>query len=256
MNQMVLNPNQIGAREKQVLAGLFLSKFDDQALSALGFASFTEAFNALGYGLGGRPASIKNYRDEFDPMFPNSRQGWRNRKRREYCMKLEREYRELPVEEFAKLVASFVGAPEPSVQSEQNNTDDQSPTSFAKRLITGKAAEQYFQANHSALPEFADCELEDTTNQGCGYDFRLWPSNGTSFKAVEVKGMVEQNGSLSLTDKEHCSAATLKERFFLFVVKNFREKPFHEVHANPLAGSLTFIRRERVVIQVSWSAAA
>ncbi len=253
---MLLNPNQIGTREKQVLSGLFLSKFDDQALAALGFNSFTEAFNALGYGLGGRPASIKNYRDEFDPLFPNLRHGWRNRKRREYCMKLEREYRELSLEEFARLVSSFVGTADSIGRSQQEDQEDLSPSSFAKRLITGKAAEQYFQTVHPTLGEFADCELEDTTNHGCGYDFRMWPSNGKNFKAVEVKGMVEQNGWLSLTDKEHDSAAALGDRFFLFVVKNFREKPFHEMHSNPLSGPLTFTRRERVVVQVSWSAAA
>lgn len=253
---MVLNPNQIGTREKQVLAGLFLSKFDDQALAALGFSSFTEAFNALGYGLGGRPASIKNYRDEFDPLFPNARHGWRHRKRREYCMDLEREYRELPLEEFARLVASFVGAAESPAQDQQEDQEDLSPTSFAKRLITGKAAEQYFQKVHPTLCEFADCELEDTTSQGCGYDFRLWPSKGKNFMAVEVKGMIERSGGLSLTDKEHDSAAVLGDRFFLFVVKNFREKPFHEMHPNPLAGPLTFTRKERIVVQVSWTAAA
>lgn len=252
---MILNPDQIGSRERQVLAGLFLSKFDDKALKSLGFENFTEAFNALGYGLGGRPASIKNYRDEFDPLFPNARQGWWKRRRRDYCMRLESEYRKLTLEDFAKLVASFVGA-EPATGESPHHHDDLEPTSFAKRLITGRAAERYFQAIHSSIDEFENHEIEDTTNQGCGYDFRLWPKTGKRFKAVEVKGMVEQNGWLSITDKEHDSASRLEDRFFLFVVKNFREKPFHEMHANPLAGPLSFSRRERTVVQISWAAAA
>jgi len=253
---MLLNPAQIGIREKQVLAGLFLSKFDQSGLDALGFDSFTEAFNALGYGLAGRPASIKNYRDEFDPLFPNPRQGWRNRKRREYCMKLEEDYRELSLEKFAELVAGFVGATKPAVQPNQPVVDDLSPTSFAKRLITGRAAEQYFQAVRPMIQEFENYEVEDTTAQGCGYDFRLWPRVGEQFKAVEVKGMVEQSGSLLLTEKEYESAGVLEKRFYLFVVKNFREKPFHEIHANPLNGPLSFTRKERIVVQVSWSATA
>lgn len=253
---MILNPNQIASREKQVLAGLFLSKFDQKALASLGFDNFTEAFNALGYGLGGRPASIKNYRDEFDPIFPNARNGWRNRKRRDYCMKIEEDYRDLALVDFAKLVASFVGTPEPDTSSNERNEESLTPTSFAKRLITGRAAEQYFQAIHSKLLEFEDCELEDTTSHGCGYDFRLWPKTGEPFKAVEVKGLADQSGWLSLTDKEHETAIKLKDRFFLFVVKNFREKPFHEVHADPISGPLTFERKERLVPQVSWAAAA
>lgn len=253
---MLLNPAQIGSREKQILAGLFLSKFDADGLKALGFDSFTEAFNALGYGLGGSPASIKNYRDEFDPLFPNPRHGWRNRARREYCVRLEREYRKLSLEGFVKLVSGFVGNPEPSAQTAVDNFDDPASSSFAKRLITGRAAEQYFQAVRSGIREFENCEVEDTTAQGCGYDFRLWPRRGEKFKAVEVKGMVEQKGSLSLTAKEYECAAALEGRYYLFVAKNFREKPFHEIHSNPLAGPLNFERRERIVVQVSWSAAA
>lgn len=253
---MILNPNQIGSREKQVLAGLFLSKFDQTALTSLGFDNFTEAFNALGYGLGGRPASIKNYRDEFDPIFPNARIGWRNRKRRDYCMKIEEQYRDLSLDDFAKLVASFVGTSDSDIASSQSSVEEPRPTSFAKRLITGRAAEQYFQAIHSTLMEFENCELEDTTTHGCGYDFRLWPKTGDKFKAVEVKGMVDQKGWLSLTDKEHETAVELKDRFFLFVVKNFREKPFHEMHADPVAGPLPFERKERLVPQVTWAAAA
>lgn len=254
MTEMILNPAQIDPRTRQILAGLFLSKFDAQGLDKLGFDGFTEAFNALGYGLGGRPASIKNYRDEFDPLFPNPRQGWRHRKRRDYCMKIEAAYRSLQMSEFAALVSGFVGtAP---VDAAKKEADETSTSTFAKRLITGKAAEKYFESACPKVPEFAGHEVEDTTGHGCGYDFRLWPKLGRQFKAVEVKGMAESSGWVSLTDKEYDAAQSLKERFFLFVVKNFHEKPFHEIHGNPISGPLKFTRQERRVIQVSWSAAA
>jgi hypothetical protein len=251
---MLLIPSKIDVREKQILAGLFLSKFDAEGLRALGFDSFTEAFNALGYGLGGRPASIKNYRDEFDPLFPNSRQGWRNRKRRGYCVEIEERYRSLGLGDFAALVAGFVGEAPQTVSPNEFGNDQSS--SFAKRLITGRAAEMYFQSNWSTIPEFAEYSVEDTTAQGCGYDFRLWPKEGNAFKAVEVKGMAEESGRISLTEKEYAVAEDLACRFVLFVVKNFREKPFHELHRNPLAGPLNFKRVERVVVQISWSAVA
>jgi hypothetical protein len=254
---MTLNPAHIDSRDRQVLAGLFLSKFDEAGVKALGFETFTEAFNALGYGLGGRPASIKNYRDEFDPLFPNKRQGWRNRKRRDYCLRIEQAYRDLGFDDFAELIGNLANTAKSEAASDVSDELKKSEQlSFAKRLITGKAAEQYFMNCFDTLPEFAGCELEDTTNMGCGYDFRLWPSQGSEFKAIEVKGMAERTGGLSLTDKEYRSAAALTNRFFLVVVRNFREIPFHTVHANPLAGPLNFIRRERVVVDVSWTAAA
>jgi len=73
------NQNTLHNRDKQIICGLFLSKFDKSAIKKLGFESFTEAFNTLGYSLGARPASIKNYRDELDPYFPNDRRGWHKR---------------------------------------------------------------------------------------------------------------------------------------------------------------------------------
>ncbi len=106
---MVLNPQRIPAREKLILSGLFLAKFDMAGLQILGFESFTEAFNVIGYGLGARPASIKNYRDEFDPVFPNQRMGWRTRPMRQYCAEVLAQYNELSMTSFADLVRSFVG---------------------------------------------------------------------------------------------------------------------------------------------------
>jgi hypothetical protein len=58
-------------RDKSIVTGLYLSKFDKDGLRELGFNTFQEAFNILGFSLESNPSSIKNYRDEFDPLFPN-----------------------------------------------------------------------------------------------------------------------------------------------------------------------------------------
>ena len=125
---------------------------------------------------------------------------------------------------------------------------------FAKRLITGVAAEQYFVSVQPSLPEFNGFVLENTTQLGCGYDFRLGTGEREDFLAVEVKGLRERTGSLSMTPKEHAVAMALRDRFFLFVVKNFHESPFHEIYQDPLSGALQFRKSERVIIQVSWVA--
>jgi hypothetical protein len=216
-------PKTASAREKVILAGLFLSKYDSAGLQKLGFENFTEAFNVIGYALGARPASIKNYRD-YD------------------------------IEALAALIRSFarIEAKRPGQFDSEAESDDDS--SFAKRLITGLAAERYFQAVQPMIPEFAQWTLEDTTRLGCGYDFRLRHESEKDYLAVEVKGLRELAGSLSLTEKEHEAACALSGRFFLFVVKNFRETPVHEIYPNPLASSLRFKKRERVVVHVSWLA--
>lgn len=250
---MLLNPQRIGTREKLILAGLYLSKYDSVGLKKLGFESFIEAFNVIGYALGGKPASIKNYRDEFDPLFPNRRKGWHKRPAREYCLKVFKEYKDMDLETFTGLIKSFVGYDENAwSEMEANERKGDSGSFFAKRLITGLAAEQYFEAVQSRLSEFKGYAFENTTRLGCGYDFRLRNKTDENFLAVEVKGLKERRGGLSLTPKEHEVAGALTDRFYLFVVKNFQESPFHEIYQNPLSGALRFAKKERVVVHVSW----
>lgn len=239
--------------DKPILAGLYLSKFNLIALNELGFENFAEAFNVLGYAVGSPPASIKNYRDEFDPLFPNSRKGWHKRPMRDNCLRVLEEFNKLDLELFTNLIKSLAGYDEnlwsevePQVAREEGDSN------FAKRLITGLAAEEYFEMIHRDLPVFEGHIAENTTRLGCGYDFRLHTGASEDFIAVEVKGLRGRSGSLSLTPKEHAVAAFLKDRFLLFVVKNFRESPYHEIFPNPLAGDLEFRRSERTIVQVSW----
>jgi hypothetical protein len=250
---MLLDPQRIPIRERLILTGLFLSKYDAAGVRKLGFKSFLEAFNVIGYAMGEKPASIKNYRDEFDPLFPNKRRGWHKRPTRQYCLKVFDEYKTLDMETFAALVRSFAGYDENAwseLQTESKKPDGESQ--FAKRLVTGLAAERYFESVRCSLPAFKDCSIENTTRLGCGYDFRLCPGAKGDFLAVEVKGLEDRRGSISLTPKEYEVALTLASRFFLFIVKNFREAPFHEIYQNPLATALKFNKKERVIVQVSW----
>ena len=250
---MILNPDRIANRTKLILAGLYLAKYDSVGLKRLGFHSFAEAFNVIGYALGSKPASIKNYRDEFDPLFPNQRQGWHKRPIRDYCLKVYEECKSLDFELFNGLIESFVGYDE-NIQSEVQTTGEraESASGFAKRLITGLAAERYFESVQPSLPEFQGLESENTTHLGCGYDFRLHTARGNKFLAVEVKGLRGLTGGVSLTPREYEAATAMRDRFYLFVVKNFQNFPIHEIYPDPLSGQLEFTRSERKVLQVSW----
>ena len=246
--------NEAAIREKQIVAGLFLSKFDKAGLETLGFSGFTEAFNAIGFALGAKPASIKNYRDEFDPVFSSRRKGWHKRPLRAYCKAVGERYKHLSLSEFSTLVKSLTySAGALDILGEKADDTTTSESSFAKRLITGLAAENYFESVHPSLPTLQDYKLENVSRMGCGFDFKLSRNAKPDFLAVEVKGLNESRGTLSLTEKEHRVAGLLKERFFLFVVRNFRESPFHDIYSNPLNSKLVFARQEKRVVQVSWS---
>jgi len=247
---------QLSLRDKMVLSGLYLSKFDLSGIKKLGFDGFTEAFNVIGLALGARPASIKNYRDEFDPLFANPRKGWHGRPTRSYCLALLDAYSGLDFTSFTALIQSFFQSEEQSngdYASSENDERSLENRSFAQRLITGIAAERYFEAVYETVPEFAGRKLRNTTQSGCGYDFKLIAEESDrEYLAIEVKGLAAMNGNLSLTSKEFEAASVLADRFYLFVVKNFREKPIHSLYNNPIASALTFKRMERVVVHTSW----
>jgi hypothetical protein len=208
---MELNSQRIATREKLILVGLYLSKYDSFGLKRLGFDTFTEAFNVFGYAMGSKAASIKNYRDEFDPLFPNRRKGSHKRKTRDYCLRVSEEYENLDLESFTGLVESFVGYDENALSEFQRKKKPSRESNFAQRLITGLAAERYFESVRSGLSQFKGYAARNTTSLGCGYDFRMEAEAGTSSRggqglerctrnfvadAEGARGRDDPNGSL------------------------------------------------------------
>lgn len=242
---------KLSSREKAIICGLFLSKFDTLGLKKLGFSTFKEAFNVLGLAISSKPASIKNYRDELDPLFPNTRAGWHKRKMREHCEKIYETYAKYDLDEMAALVSKISDCQLSLELSEDTSVDSDS---FAKRLATGRAAENFFIANYREESEFRSLLAIDVTQTGCGYDFKLHNKSDESFTAVEVKGLQTQRGGVNLTSKEYDTANTLGSAYYLYVVKNFEENPYAVKYCDPLRSELGFKRQERQIIQISWAA--
>ena len=228
------------ARESQILCGLFLSKYNEQALAALDFESFAEAYNVLGSALSGSPATIKNYRDELDPYFPNRRRGWHKRPLRAHCKAVLKEYGAMSLAELAAIVKTLFDPVADLFEEDlaREDEEDIDQSSFAKRLITGRAAKGFFRTNYDRHEEWRGGILVDTTSTGCGFDFRINFADSSAFYAVEVKGMFDSRGSIMLTEKEHRRADQLHDHFFLYVVRNFRETPFASVWRDPLNADL------------------
>jgi len=254
---MRVQAENISHRDRQIICGLFLSKYDQAALDYLGFQSFTEAFNTLGLSLQAKPASIKNYRDELDPFFPNTRKGWHQRPLRDHCKRIKDLYKRFSLSDLGDLIKGFLYPNQelvqlPEISKVLKKYDEGADSSFAKRLITGRAAEEYFRSNYLQMPEFDSCQLTDTTQWGCGFDFKMTTTKSDSFSAVEVKGMRNRCGQVQMTDLEYAMADELADKFYLVLVRNFVEVPFHSVIRNPLRSDLDFARIERKEIRISW----
>jgi len=235
-------------RDKAVIVGIYLSKFDKMALNEFDFSGFGQAYNVLGYSIGIIPKSIQNYRDEFDPIFPNSRKGWRNRNLRDYCSHILEKVNDLSFDEFTWIIRCFIDN-----QFVYNELELQTTKEIfsAQRLITGKAAEEYFAMKYQDIDIFRSFELKNTTNYGCGYDFRL--TNREDYFCIEVKGLNEISGNILMTEKEHDVAEKIGDRYCLFLVKNFKKTPEHQLIFNPVRSeSISLVRQERIIKQISY----
>ena len=244
-------------RERLMLAGLFLSKFSKEGLRRLGFETFAEAYNAMGYALGGKPSSIKNYMQEFDPFFPNGRKGWHGREMRAHCRQAFEQFGNLLLPQFARLLKPLLFPdhellPEELEELEQLREEELENESFSKRLITGVAAEGFFESSFPRIAEFADHSLRNVTRFGCGFDFRVQPALASPFLAVEVKGIAGSEGVVMMTCKEYRVAELLGDRYYLGVVRNFIEKPVLSLYRNPLKQGFQFTPRERTQTTVTW----
>lgn len=172
---------------------------------------------------------------------------------RVYCRAVYDEFGALQIDAFSRLLKTIIYKDSNlDLLMEDVAKTEGEDSSFAKRLITGQAAEHYFTQKYKEVDLFKAFELEDKTKSGCGFDFRLVSSG--RFYAVEVKGMNEQSGNISMTNKEHSVASVLRDQYVLFVVKNFRENPFHQLFRDSLNSGLTFEKTEQKVVQISWGA--
>lgn len=247
-----MSRKKIDNREKLILTGLYLSKFDRKGLERLGFSSFTEAFNVLGYALNGRPMNIKNYRDEFDPYFENNRKGRRHREVRNYCKDFMDYTKDFDFEYFSELISSYL-VKDFKVQKEVDKIlKIDREKSFINRISTGLAAENYFIANYQNQDVFKSFYMSDTRNLGCGFDFKL--DYESDFYCVEVKGLNAKSGNFLMTQKEFDVAESLNDKYCLYIVKDFCESPFEALYFNPLK-KFNLKKIEKEIIQISYQGA-
>ena len=128
------DPNQ-----KEMLAGLFLSKFNTEerkaGLERLGYDTFQDAYKGLAELVGGNPLSVRNYRDEFDPVFPNGRTGYNMRKMHPTRQAMLDAYGSMDLETMAELLEEqFLGT-----EKFVNALDDALNTSSSGEEVAKKA---------------------------------------------------------------------------------------------------------------------
>ncbi|MCL2235162.1 MAG: hypothetical protein FWB98_01830 [Defluviitaleaceae bacterium] len=101
-----------GCKLKVIGMCVFFSKFDMQAVEALGYTTRTEAMRAISAKLGNANQYLKRRRDEFDVFMDNDRKGQRNRKPTRAVKDFHEELKDLAFEEFREKIKGIIDASE------------------------------------------------------------------------------------------------------------------------------------------------
>ena len=249
-------------KESHILAlivAYYLSKFDEKAYSHLAFGNTTETHDKVGQILGVKGNSVKNMRDEFDPLHDNPRMGWHQRPLRPSREKVVQSFQDLNEEEMFDVVTEILGNPE-FINSDElvdivepilrRAPAKRRKTTFIPRGPTGRKAEEYFIQYHflNGLPIIG--ELIDRREDGCGYDFEICGDNHSVI--VEVKGLSLEQGGISFTSKEWRVAEENGERFYVALVSNIDADPRIDFYLNPFK---TMAAKKHVftTVQVRWN---
>lgn len=103
------------------------------------------------------------------------------------------------------------------------------PAAAAERMLTGRLAEEFVLANAKRILGIASDALVDCRDAMRGFDFE---AGGL---AIEVKGLQALRGNLLFTDREWSEARARRERYWLAVVGDVRNKPTARVLRDPAA---------------------
>lgn len=235
----------------------YLSRFNNEALINLNYKTWSNAFEDISKKLNVKRLSVRNWRDEFDPIFQH-RKGWYQRPMSPSRVKIVQALEDLNEVQVRGIVKDILSGkikeePEEEVQLLSLITEDtkgKSQNKFILRVPTGKAAEDYFiqYYNKTSIPRKG--ALIDCRDLGCGYDFRIESNNLEAY--VEVKGLADISGGILFTDKEWQVARDKGDDFFLCIVKNVNENPEINFIQNP-ASKIKPKKNIYTTIQINWS---
>jgi hypothetical protein len=239
-----------------MVVAYYLSKYNESAYRALNHGTKSKTHEAIGYALGVNKNTVKNMRDEFDPLHENRRVGWHQRELRPSRKRIVELYQNLQEEELRDVVLAILENAgtfgcDTSIDLIDESDEVNSDPMFILRGITGKRAEEifmeFFKAN--SIPLRGD--IIDKRDYGCGYDFEII---GTSRAYIEVKGLDGNSGGISFTSKEWDVAQNENENYFLAIVKNVSTTPSVEIIQNP-ARVLKPKKYIFTTVQIRWNLA-
>jgi hypothetical protein len=240
-----------------LIVAYYLSRFDNEAYSALGFPGRqkTKAHQRLGEALSVNNNSLKNRRDDFDPLHGH-RAGWYQYKLSEKMRNVVESFQDLDFSEMTDIVTEIISNKDmandigSAVADIDKSDKAKKKAAFVPRGITGENAELYFKEWHSLNQMPMEGQLHDRRHDGCGYDFLV--ENGPHQAFIEVKGLDQAEGGVSFTSKEWSVAEKECGNYYLVFVSNLSSDPLITIIPDPFH-KLSASKYIYQPIQIKWN---
>lgn len=235
-----------------LIVGYAMSRLDHAYLEARHVKSWKEAFAQAGKLLKVAPASLKNLRDEFDPVHGNARRGWKGRPMRPNRQRVMGELCDVSDAALLEMTDAILRHDVDAVQDvvAPLSKPGERTHNVAERLRTGRLAEAFFRDNSQMIAGIDAISLLDHRELFRGYDFGV---RDRSAIAIEVKGIKLLRGGIAFTDREWTEAAARRNNYWLVVVGNVESKPVARLVVNP-AAVLQVKCKYQTTIAASWQA--
>lgn len=233
-----------------IVIGYAMSRLDRGYLSAMKCRTWNQAFDRAAQSLGVPSASIKNLRDEFDPVHGNSRRGWRGRGMYASRQRVMGELCTVSDAALLELVERILRAEPDAIENAVVPLSQPSPrmANVAERLLTGRRAEEYFQQHSKRIVDVRASDLIDCRNNACGFDFGV---RGSPAPVFEIKGLKGRDGDVLFTDREWTEANSRRVEYWLVVIANLEHEPRTLVVRDP-ASSLSVKCQYQTSVVASW----
>lgn len=249
---MATSPRKPLLETSALIVGYAMSRLDRAYLNARGIQSWKAAFADAGRRLNVRPASIKNLRDEFDPVHGNARRGWKDRPMRPNRQRVMGELCDVSDAALLEMIDGVLSHDPKALRDVVTPLSQpvERMHNVAERLRTGRIAEEFFLANSEAIANVTPSVILDHRALARGYDFGVRHRDGI---AIEVKGLKQRRGGIAFTDREWSEAGARRADYWLVVVGNIEENPIARLIPDPSAAFKAECKYQ-TTIAASWRA--
>lgn len=243
--------------ELALIVAFYISKYDKNGLKNLGYVTFNDAYRDIERKIGVKATSIKNRRDEFDPIHDNERVGWYQRPMSPSRVRIVDQFSSMSEQTLRGIALDIINKRGdvfevmPNILKEISEKKYDRKGKFILRGPTGRRAEEIFLSSFNSNKTDFKGQLKDCRDMGLGYDFEI-TENAREQNFVEVKGLDGYTGGVVFTDKEWRTASIKGDMYYLVVVAGVSGNPKFYYLQNP-AARLNPKRNINTSITVSWS---